>query len=66
MKLKRGMRVKTTHNETEGTITQIHERGVAGSEVTYISEVVITYDNGLVYKCEPSLCMPVGKQHELG
>ena len=66
MKLKRGMRVKTTHNETVGTITQIHERGVAGSDVTYITEVVITYNNGLVYKCDPSLCILVGKQHELG
>ncbi len=57
MKLKRGMRVKTTHNESVGTITCIHERGTAGSDVTYIHTVEITYDNGLVYKCEPSVCI---------
>ena len=61
MKLKKGMRVKTTHNETVATVTHIHERGVAGSNVTYVHEIVLTYDNGLVYKCEPSMCVLVEK-----
>ena len=62
MKLKRGMRVKTTNNETVGTISDIQERGVAGSNATYIHEVVITYDNGLVYKCDPTICVLVEEQ----
>jgi hypothetical protein len=59
MKLKRGMRVRTFTNNTVGTITDIQERGSAGSDVTYIHTVVITYDNGLVYKCDPAICVLV-------
>ncbi len=62
MKLKRGMRVKTTNNETVGIITGIQARGVAGSDVTYVHTVVITYDNGLIYKCDPTICVLAEEQ----
>jgi hypothetical protein len=57
MKLEKGMRVKVIKGEYVGIITDVSERGVAGSDVTYISKVEITYDNGLVYKCDPSMCV---------
>ena len=50
------MRVRLHNQKEVGTITDVYERGVAGSDVTYVTSVAITYDTGLVIKCDPSLC----------
>jgi len=59
MKPKRGMRARLLKQEAVGTITNVRERGVAGSNVTYITLIEITYSTGLVIKCEPSACVLV-------
>ena len=62
MKLKRGMRVSLTNSQWEGTITNIRERGVAGSTATYIASVEVTCDSGIVIKCDPNMCIPIERE----
>ena len=53
-RLHRGDKV-TRRNETYvGVITNLRERGVAGSAVTYLEWVEVTYDNGTVVKGDPA------------
>lgn len=54
MKLKRGDKVKHIQDSYVGSVTNIKERGVAGSSVTWIEWVEVSCENGIVVKADPS------------
>tara|TARA_B100000579_G_C22041549_1_gene492863 strand:+ start:115 stop:318 length:204 start_codon:yes stop_codon:yes gene_type:complete len=55
MKFQRGDRVQHTIENIVGIITNIKERGVAGSSTTYREWIEITCDNGMIIKVTPEV-----------
>ena len=58
-RLHRGDKVTRRGDVHVGIITNLRERGVAGSAVTYNEWVEVTYDNGTVVKGNPLLFIKV-------
>jgi hypothetical protein len=52
-KPKKGELVTRKNDLSVGTVTRVHERGVAGSACTYIEWIEVTYPNGDVVKGDP-------------
>jgi hypothetical protein len=52
-KFKRGDRACHKQDSRVGKVTRIKERGVAGSAVTYIEWIEITYVDGTTVKDDP-------------
>jgi peptide methionine sulfoxide reductase MsrA len=53
-KFRKGDRVVSRDGSYVGTVTRIKERGVAGSDTTYVEWIEVTYDNGLIVQSDPS------------
>ena len=47
-KFKRGDRVIHIRDNIAGVVVSIKERGVAGSDVTYIEKIEVQLDNGMI------------------
>jgi hypothetical protein len=52
--VKIGDRVRTRSGFVTGTITSVYWKGAAGSGVSYIGSVEVTYPNGMVSVYDPS------------
>ena len=53
-KFKKGDKARKYGDTYYGTVTNVRERGVAGSAVTYHEWIEITYPNGMTLKGPPS------------
>ena len=54
MRFKRGDKVVSTKDSFVGIVTNIKERGTAGSDVTFIEKLTVTLENGLIVTGYPS------------
>ena len=60
-KFNKGDRAKRINEEYIGVVTSLRERGVAGSAVTYVEWVEVTYPNGMIVKGDPAFFVKVQK-----
>ena len=61
MRFRKGDEVKRINEDYAGIITTLRERGVAGSAVTYVEWIEVTYPNGMIMKGDPCLFEKVQK-----